>query len=300
MQSITLATAYDMQAYDKILESLLLESNDLESYAQFFLDRPYLFEPLGEGANARFSQEPLYRTDKFDCVSYVNTLLSLLHAHDLQAFKKNILAVRYSCPLPHYLFRTDWFTDLEWIPHAQQLGWIKDVTHTVLDQDQRSIAKIATAVIDKPNWCKVKPLNTLHLFSPLPQREEALSLLQELRSHANLFSPQTSQMTYLPLDKLFQQGKPEMDFFNQIPSPVFIAVARPNWPIKDNFANFPQGYGTNLNVSHVGIGIRSHQELLFYHASRLKGKVVCEPLIDYINELMVDTTFQGIHIEKIL
>lgn len=302
--AITLATSYNMQDYDQILESLFIafshDPNHLERYAQSFLDKPYLFEPLGEGVDAPFSQEPLYRTDKFDCVSYVNTLLSLINAKNLEEFKNNILAIRYSHPHPNYLYRTDWFTDLEWIPNAKRLGWINDITHTVLDKDQQPIAKIATTIIDKPNWLKVKPLRTMHLLAPLPQGERAQTLLQELRSYSSLFNAQTSQMVYLPIDKLFRDGKPNMDLFNQIPSPVFIAAARPDWPIRNEFPNFPQGYGTNLNVSHVGIGIRSQNDLLFYHASNLKGKVVCEPLIHYMNQLMENhPSFQGIHIEKI-
>ena len=95
-------TPYDMNEFDDKINTLYsilsLEKNSLkkiETAAKFFLDLPYLFEPLGEGADAPYYQEPLYRTDKFDCVTFVDTILALINSHDLSQFKKNILRIRY-------------------------------------------------------------------------------------------------------------------------------------------------------------------------------------------------------------
>ncbi len=300
--AIVTVNPYDMQDYDKQMErffSIVSSQQDkLESALNFFLEKSYLFEALGEGPDAIYSQEPLYRTDKFDCVSYVDTVLSLYHANNLAEFKKNILRIRYANLVPHYIFRTDWFTDLEWIPHATQLGWIKEVTWNITDKNNQPIAKVASSLIDKPNWYKVKPLKAMHLFAPVPQKEQALLLLQELRSHYKQFNAQPSQLAYLPLDKLFDHhAEPDAYFFNQIPSGSVIAIVRPDWQIKDSFPGFPQGYGTNLNVSHLGIVIRTSEGLMFYHASSLDRKVLHEPLVQYLKKQMGNPAVKGIHVE---
>jgi hypothetical protein len=232
----------------------------------------------------------------------VNTVLALIHAKNLTQFKQNMLAIRYQHALSvDYINRTDWFTDLEWIPNAQQLGWIKDVTSNIVDENHQPIAVVAETVIDKPNWYQVKPLKAIHLLAPLPTEHEAAILLAQLRQAGTAFQAQKSQLTYLPLNKLFNpDGSANYDLFNQIPSGSVIVIVRPNWQIRDNFPGFPNGHGTNLNVSHLGIAIRSEQDLLFYHASSTLQKVECEPLVAYLKKFIDSPTIKGIHVEQIV
>lgn len=302
---IVTVVPYQMSLYDRQLASFYHSSpnhaDKLERAAQLFLEQPYVWEPLGEGEHGKYSQEPLYRTDKFDCVSYVDTVLSLVKSKNIDEFKQNILAIRYTNALPDYINRTDWFTDLEWLPNAERLGMIKDVTGNIVDLDNHAIAKVAATIIEKPNWYQVKPLRAMHLFAPIPRGDQAYTLLQSLRSKHQLFTAHPSALTYLPLDKLFNpNGTPNAYFFDQIPSGSVIAVVRPDWPIRNNYPGFPNGYGTNLNVSHLGLVIRKKGALLFYHASSLQRKVVHEPLSQYLTPYLDSPTIKGIHIEQIL
>lgn len=296
---------YDMQLFDnKINEfyrTINVEDfkNKLRAAATFFLGQPYVWEPLGEGEVGKYYQEPLYRTNQFDCVTFTDTVLALAHSQNLSQFKWNILQIRYAKPFINYIYRTDWFTDLEWLPHAEQIGWLEDVTNKINDKNGKSIAINAATLIDKPNWYKVRPMKSLRLEKSLP-KEEAAQLLEELRAEGQAFQAKSSNLAYLPLNILFDdKGKPNPFFFDQIPSESVIVIVRPNWQIRDHLNGFPNGYGTNLNVSHLGISIRTKQGLMFYHASSIKHKVVSLPLTEYLQTYLHSDSVKGIHVEKI-
>lgn len=304
---IVAVSPYDMQQFEDNVTFFLNQQKHqqnlfkrVELAANLFLDQPYLLEPVGEGKTGKYSQEPLFRMDKFDCVSYVDTVLSLAKAEGLQSFIHNLIQIRYANKPVNYINRTDWFIDLEWLPNARRLGWLQDKTDSIVDENERPITKLARTIIDKLNWYAVKPLKVMHLLQPLPSSEIAQALLKSLRAHGAAFQAQTSTLTYLPLDRLFSNGKPNEFLFDQIPSPSMIAIVRPDWPIRDELPGFPQGYGTNLNVSHIGLAIRTLQGLMFFNASSLKGKVMFELLSDYLSKYLDSPTIKGIHLEKII
>lgn len=302
MDKVVTVAPYNTKSFDNEIQNYfeLFKSAGIEKAAAYFLNKPYFLEPLGEGKNSLYSQEPLYRTDQFDCVSYVDAVLALFHASNLEAFKQNIINIRYAGRKPHYIYRTDWFSDLEWFPNAERLGWLVDVTKTIVDHHQQPIYKLATTIIDKPNWYAVKPHNSMHLLEPIPQRDELKKRLETLRQHGQLFESQESRLSYLPLDRLFVNGEPSEFILQQFPDASVIAIVRPNWAIRDHFPGFPNGYGTNLNVSHLGFVIRTPEGLMFYNASSIKHHVMTEPLTDYLERFLDSPTIKGIHIERIL
>ncbi len=272
----------------------------LETIAASFLRAPYQLEPLGEGENGIYSTLPLYRADQFDCVTYVDTVLALANATHFFQFEKNILSIRYQQPEINYIYRTDWFTDLEWNPHLQKLGFIKDTTQEILDLQQKPIAEFTTAIINKPEFYEKKTLANLNI--PNLSLEETQRRLTQLRAEGEKFTPESSTLAYIHLSHLFDtQGEPNADVWNQLPNIAVIEIVRPHWRpliLKDN----NRDYGTHLNVSHLGIAIRTLTDILFYHAA-LNKEVVCLPLIEYLKSFLDDqrpAPVSGIHIETII
>lgn len=304
--SIVTVVPYDVTAYDnsisKFIENRSGSQNKLFESALLFLGAPYSLEPLGEGVGGEYSEEPLYRTDRFDCVSYVNTVLSLAHSSNLTQFRQNMINVRYAGLRQEYIHRTDWFTDLEWIPNIQRLGWIVDVTWKIVDRQQQPIALMAKTLIDKPNWYVKRPLNAIHRLDPLLTKNQ--KVLDTLHQQSKKFSVQSSSLSYLPLNRLFDaEGRPDPRLFQQIPSGSIIFIVRPNWNIRDDFNHspgYPSGYGTNLNVSHIGFAFRTEAGLEFCNSSSLHGKVICESLTTYLHKYLNSPTVKGIHVEKVV
>jgi hypothetical protein len=275
------------------------------SILPLFLNKPYYWEALGEGSNGVYSQEPLYRFDAFDCVTFVNTVLAVIFADGITAFKKNMCDIRYAQGKIDYLQRTDWFIDLDWNPRAQALGWIEDVTTMFKDKKQQSLAVLAKTTIDKPGWYAARALEDLHLYPPLGLAEKK-ARLAALQAEGKAFDSQNSQLTYVPLNRCFdERQQPISSFWNQMPAVSLIEIVRPNWPIKETWID-PQGrtrgYGTNLNVSHVGFALKNPKTSTFgfYHASSLGNKkVVSLDLFDYLRPYYDHNTIKGIHVELI-
>lgn len=271
----------------------------VDTLTNHFLNRPYQFEPLGEGPEGIYSSLPLYRTDSFDCVTFVNTILASAESADIDQFKENIIRLRYKNQQIDYTKRTDWFTDLEWNPNAQQLGWIEDITRSFQDESS-PVIKIAKTIIDKPGWYAQKTLANLDL--PTFPENELKKRLEQLKTEGQKFKPEESMLDYIPLTALFnKEGKPNNLLWQQMPTLSIIEIVRPNWrPVDPKEKS--KDYGTNLNVTHLGIGIKIKDVLWFRHAS-IGNKVVNLPLTDYLKDFLNDprpAPILGIHIERII
>ncbi len=299
----------DIMDYDKpfiqfyqtypTLQTLDLQTR-VATIAHYFLGQPYHFEPLGEGAEGLYSNLPLYRADQFDCVTFVDTVLALAHASDFTQFKQTILSIRYANEQVDYTQRTDWFTDLEWNPHLQRLGYIQDATLSLLDENKNPVATDAQTTINKPEWYAQKIISNLDL--PQLSAEEAQQRLTQLRAEGKKFTAQSSILSYIPLTTLFDsQGQPNSALWKQFPPVAVIEIVRPNWhPV--NPKDKKTDYGTHLNVAHVGIAIHTASGIIFYHAAS-GNAVVNIPLTDYLHSFLDDKRpdpIKGIHIEKII
>lgn len=281
------------EAINKLYHSLAqLPSNDMANRLDFisaqFLGRDYVLGALGEGTDARFDQEPQYRTDAFDCDTYVTTMLALALANDGMSFKQCLARIRYKNGDIDFISRNH-FMSLDWNPNNQKQGFIKDITATIKDQNRQSVMKIASALIDKPSWYQHFSEQKIRLHSPNAQ--EQAKRLVELKALGNQLPIQVAKIPYVPLTALFDnQGHPNHFLFDQIPNGAIIEIVRPNWNLKAQI-------GTNLNVSHLGFAFRKNGTLYFRQASSEKGKVVEVPLINYLQETLKSPTIKGINIE---
>ncbi len=254
----------------------------IDFLAKYFLGKPYITNPQGEGAQAEFDSAPLYRFDGFDCVTYVNNILALALSHDLQSFQKNLLKINYYHSIPKYENRFH-FMSVDWNPQNQKNKILRDITTAICDEKNKSIATFAEGDIDRPNWFLKKSENETHERAAYLQHAAATVKKEFIR------------LPYLPLNKLFDHQKNPCEFlFHQIPHGCIIEIVRPNW-------NLSEKIGTNLHVSHVGFAIRKPSgELLFRHASS-EQKCVTEVLLsDYLKNALENPTIKGINVQIIM
>lgn len=257
-----------------------------------FIDKPYLLGALGEGAGGSFDQFPLYRTDAFDCDTYVNTVLALALSKNLTDFKKNINKLRYAKGQVDYLYRNH-FTDLDWNGNNQKQGILLDITRSIkLDNQSKPAASTAMAVIDKPSWYQFKTNQNIRLFDESPELEK--TRLIELKNLGKTLPVSEAKIPYLPLNILFnKKGEANLKLFAKIPTASIIEIVRPNWDLKLQI-------GTCLNVSHLGFAIWNNKTLYFRNASSLEGKVVDTPLIGYLRNYLKSPTVKGINIQIVI
>ena len=263
-------------------------SRRIADISRQFLGRPYALGALGEGVHGEYDQCPLYRTDAFDCETYVDTVLALALAHDLSSFKQKIRQIRYKNGHVSFVDRNH-FTCLDWNQNNQHQKFVKDITTTFQDANHRSVALMATALIDKPRWYQHFPLSIIRLPNASP--EEQAERLAALKQQGRQLLRVVSTIPYLPLSALFDQtGHANRPLFNQIPSGAIIELIRPNWDME-------QRISTRLNVSHLGFAILENGVLMFRHATSTAGQVVEVPLIDYLREARKSPTIRGINVQ---
>jgi hypothetical protein len=302
MPMVTLATEqmniippYNVAVYDATIQKLYTNqpaNKRLEYFSAAFLGQRYLNGALGEGAEGEFDQSPLYRSDAFDCMTYVSTVLALVNANTVPEFKEMIKKINYQNGLVLYQNRNH-FTSIEWNPNNEKHGLIKDITMDIHDQNNQSVAKMISVYINKKAWYDNKTLSSIKLLSPITPAKQQ-QLLQRLRGLSREMSNQDSHLPYVPLTVLFnKQGQANQFIFDQIPSDSIIEIVRFNWDAKPHL-------GTKLDVSHLGFAVRTSQGLVYREASQIKNKVIDIPLAEYLQGYLNTPTVKGINIQLVV
>ncbi len=260
-------------------------------FSQFFINKPYVLGSLGEGKQGKFDQSPLYRTDAFDCMTYVSNVLALSLAQDLSSFKKIIKQVRYRDGKVSYATRNH-FASIDWNPSNTENGFIRDISGGIVAADGKPIFKKADRLIDKPAWFNALELQTIKLLDPQLTEQKRIALLNELREMSKIMQTVQSNLAYLPVEKLFDSEQQPINYiFDQIPSGTIIEIVRPNWQLVS---------GVNLNVSHIGFVIRTDQGLMLRHAYGRVKRVREESLIDYLKDFLGRTIVRGISLKEVV
>lgn len=280
---VRIIPTYDPKDYDRIfndyLDMLAIGLNPkadipdrIARASEFFLGKPYMLNPLGEGPFAYFDRAPLYRSDRFDCLTYVETVLALAESKNLDEFQSNILKIRYRSPKNISFVNRNHFVEQGWNQTNIKNRFIKEITTKLgLPTEQ------ANAMIDKSHWFRHLKASRIQLFDT-PGSYFQAQIITDLHNLSTKVMAEPAQMNYIPLEVFFinQNGKwiPNMEAFNRIPSGAIIEIIRPNWDLTDSI-------GTELLISHLGFAIRQGDVLTFRHSSSEQQKVVDINMIDY-------------------
>lgn len=262
----------------------------LDAISSAFLGKTYILGSLGEGATAPYDQFPQYRSDAFDCETYVTTVLAIAKAENVETFKQRLRELRYINNQNDYIQRNH-FTELDWNLNNAKKGFVKDITKQFKDKEGKPIYKTATVLINKPAWYQFK--KSLRLTDGSSE-EVQKARLNELKAKGAKLPQTYSRLPYLPFSILFSKdGSPNNFLFSQIPNAAIVEIVRPNWQLSDKI-------GTNLNVSHLGFVFWKKGILMFREASTIHGKVVDVPLIEYLIDARKSPTIQGINVQVVL
>lgn len=258
---------------------------------QLFFNKPYTFNALGEGSKGEFDNNPLYRTDAFDCETYVDTVIALALASDLKSFQDMIRNVRYKDGNVKFTDRNH-FTCLDWNQNNQKQHITKDITNSITGKENQHIAIDAKTYIDKPNWYKTMPIERIRLQGEKDKNRE--KKLISLRKKGKKQKKSLSIIPYIPLKEIMPTAdEVAMYIIQQIPNGAIMEIIRPNWDLC-------KVIGTHLNVSHLGFVVWENEKPYFIHASSDKLMIVKVPLISYLKVARENPTIKGVNIQIIL
>lgn len=261
----------------------------IDYFSQRLLGKPYLLGALGEGVAGQFDQNPLYRFDAFDCLTYVNTVLALSLSMSVNEFKSNMLRLNYHCAEPRYVNRHH-FVSADWNRENAAQGLIRDITNAIVDAQGRSLAVSAETCIDRPNWFLHRCFSDIKLIKPV-KKSEAKALLDALHALSSSLQSAVAVIEYVPIAAFFDAaGHPIAAMFDQIPDAAIVEIIRPSWDLKDKI-------GTHLHVSHIGFAIRVEGVLMYRQASSIEKRVVDIPLETYLYRRINSPTIKGINLQ---
>lgn len=246
--------------------SLVDKINNTSAY---FLGRPYQLEPEGEGATGEFNQEPIYRVDRFDCQTYVSTVLAIVLSNNFSELQKNIALVNYKNGTVSFFTRNH-FSDVDWLQNNIQNGFVHNISDDIVGN--KSVAT-ATAFVDRQSWYKKLPISRIKIIDLSPQQQ--VQKLADLHALSAKAQNVVANINYIPMDQLLDPNDNSTAIMNNIPSGTIIFLIHPNMDMTKEI-------GTHLNVTHMGFAIRKNNVLYFREASSLQKKVIDVPFVGYM------------------
>ncbi len=255
----------------------------MDYYSDLFLGATYDGGPLGEGVNGLYDQDPLQSFTKFDCTTFVETIMALSLSKSRRDFREQLKDIRYKNGVVRYTERNH-FISLDWIKNNSKI--LKDITSEVGRED----TLFAKTIIDKKGWYQSKKAKDLKLAKELNEAE-LVDRVASLNAEGNQFNPVEVKTPYVPLSRLFVGNLVNFNIIQRIPHGSIISMVRPNWDLKKYI-------GTHLNVSHQGIAITKKDGLYLRHAST-KGTVREESFIEYFKRYRKSKTLKGFNVLSI-
>lgn len=138
-----------------------------------FLGGLYRLGPLGEGPRGRYDRDPLFRFDRVDCVTYVETVMALAMSRSVKSAIRNMQKVRYKNGTIRYSHRNH-FTASQWLVENQKAGYVKPITEQVGGSYVKYIKrKITQDTWDGTRWVRRIPASLLprsYRFAYIPLR----------------------------------------------------------------------------------------------------------------------------------
>ncbi len=130
------------------ISGIASDDNKLLNNINKFVGAKYQLGALGEGNNGKYDNDPLFREDAFDCVTYVETVLAQTLASDNAQVLPLLNKIRYKGGKVSYFDRNH-FVSVDWVPNNDWL--FNDITDQVV-RDNKISYKESKAVIDKASW----------------------------------------------------------------------------------------------------------------------------------------------------
>ena len=252
----------------------------IEQYSAQLLGRAYQTEALGEGPTDPYNQKPRYRFDRFDCETYVETVIALSLANNNQLnFEKIITALRYKGK-PYNFTQRNHFASADWIPNNRQKGYLVDLNQRIAPTK----TKLAIVTLNRRSWYQHLSLNRIQI-SRLADQQKQQALARLKKTGQCLASAETASIVYIPLFELF--NNPEC--FHRIPSGSLLFLVG-----RDDYLEYK--IGTPINVLHMGLAIRYNHTLYFRMASSNAKRIIDTPLVSYLEKYFGLNTILGISV----
>ena len=109
----------------------------LRHVSEGFLGTPYGFSPLGEGPGHLPDEDPLFRLDLADCLTFAEEVMALSLSRDVASARALLERIRYRWDRPagpEHACRNH-IMESDWVPSNARQGYVRDITRKVGGKD---------------------------------------------------------------------------------------------------------------------------------------------------------------------
>jgi hypothetical protein len=212
----------------------------IERLGTALLDRPYAWNPIGEGPG-QFDPDPPFDLQRFDCMTWLETVIALARARCLDDVFDDLWTLRYGRATPSFETRTH-FVSVDWLPAAHTGALLRKPEALI---ERHAPMRDVHALIDKPGW--FARLGRNRMYRHLLQGQAPADALARLEAWGRTLSPVPTRLRVMAPDALFAwaERSHRLPAPERLPRDAVLFVLRPDAP-------FNRSTGGGDPVSHVG------------------------------------------------
>jgi hypothetical protein len=287
----------------------------LQLIAESQLGKPYANGPLGESGFDPIDSDPLYRLDKFDCTTFIETVMANAYCHGKknqlnQCISVQMRKIRYEQGKISFKTRKH-ITEFDWLPQNIRGGYLVDV-------NKLAFADLATKIeveFDRDLWLA----NTLKEAQPLRKTKKIVlnfipisvffsptqldaSIKQQLDKE---LAQQIEKTKLLPPEEAQKQKfRAEMDYLKKTMTPIEENLRRiPSGSIlnlvRGKLATQNRDTKTETAITHQGLIFQKTDTAYIIHAAANVGHVSVQKLSDYLLRYLKSSKAKGISVYQI-
>lgn len=242
----------------KELASLKTPARALKAI-EYFVGTPTGINPLGEGSGV--DPNPLISMTRFDCTTYVETMLAIAFSKDQQDIAPTLNKIRYRSDVIDF-FQRNHFMVSDWIPANTKKGFVSEITEKLTTE--KSAFQNGKKLINKTHWFFHRVIELLG-----QQNKSNKEILSQLSKVPDL-AAQEENTKYL-LSSYFRANEKAM--ISKLPDLSIVMFVR-------NLPSVP------TIVNHMGFIIKKNGQLYLNHAPQARPWKVQEILLeDYFKDM---------------
>lgn len=294
---IVMDTRHEIQSLlSRLTAKRTLSANQQIAWiTQQLLDIPYLkTNAMGEGdwqprattyrgGAIHLNQNPVYRLDGLNCQTFVQIVMALYYANNLNQFDRTLLKIAYGAAgnpegeIVHY-FNRNHFIEGDFNPINQRNGWLSDVMN---DSELMPYTRRLTVTLTRQKWFSRQALNPEEIVQVLSAENGSMMVkrLTTVYTHLNFpkFDSETITLRYIPKEHLvIRQAngsfKPNQPLLDQLPTPSILEIVRDPNRWEEFGMKVKDMIGSELSISHLGLLYRQR----FQKNERIYFKTTCD------------------------
>jgi hypothetical protein len=283
----------DDLVFGRIIDSCCYTSitDGSKFFANYFVGRPYLLGSLGDGALSCIDQRPFMRSDVFDCVTFVVTVLALSMSSSVLDFVSNMKILLYVDGNPGYVNRMH-FISGQWNSVLAVKNILCDITAELAGSLNDDALKMSSINLNVSEFFKNKTVDDVFLIGDCSAQDKIYAL-NSLKQNAGSLLDVKSEICFISFQDLFLLPlESRCLLYSSIPDGSVFEIVRCDWGIENKI-------GTLLDVCHMGFIFADNGQTTCCHASSVLGGVVSVACDEYFRSYLDIDSSSGVNIQKI-